>query len=57
MMRDGARRGEVLEVRRAAHALRGSSAQIGAIVVAKACEQIELAAAEWICRRNSPPDR
>jgi len=43
-MREGAKRGDAMKVRKAAHALRGSSAQVGAIFVAKVCEQIELIA-------------
>lgn len=43
-MRDGAKQGDAMEVRKAAHALRGSSGQVGAVVVAKLCEQIELIA-------------
>ena len=43
-MREGVRAGNALQVRRAAHALRGSSTQVGAVVVAGVCEQIELLA-------------
>ena len=43
-MREGTEHGDAFQVRKAAHALRGSSAQVGAIVVAKVCEQIEILA-------------
>jgi len=40
-MRDWARSGDMTQVRKVAHSLRGSSAQIGAFQLAKACEEIE----------------
>jgi CheY-like chemotaxis protein/HPt (histidine-containing phosphotransfer) domain-containing protein len=43
-IREGVKHRDATAVRRVAHALRGGSAQVGAVVVAKLCEHIELLA-------------
>jgi signal transduction histidine kinase/DNA-binding response OmpR family regulator len=45
-LREAASRGEAQEVRRAAHTLRSSSANVGATRLASLCKQLELMAAE-----------
>jgi len=41
-VQDGIRQGNTVSIRKVAHAMRGSSAQVGATSLAKVCEQIEL---------------